>query len=155
MPDTRLPDHWLGDPRFDGLSDAGWRILTHGYMWSNRHLTDGRIPHKSLRHLGSHKQDDALVELVEMELIQIDDEAIYLDWEAQTSREAFQEQRKSTKDRVAAHRSKQRELLGNTVSSTVSNTVTEPVSNAVSRRGEARTGEDLPPYWPAEPDDIF
>ena len=147
MPDSRLPDHWLGDPRFDGLSDAGWRILTHGYMWSNRYLTDGRIPHKSLKHLGTHTQDEALAELVEMDLIQIDDEAIYLDWKSQTSRDTFLSKREATRERVAAHRSRQQELIGNTV--------TTPVTPPVSRRGEARTGEDLPLYRPAEPDDIF
>lgn len=147
MPDTRLPDHWLGDPKFDGLSDAGWRVLTHGYMWSNRHLTDGRVPYKSLKHLGTHIEDDALVELVEMGLVELDGQAIYLDWGAQTPRESFLSQREATRERVAAHRSKQKELL--------SNSVTTPVTPPVSRRGEARTGEDFSTYRPAEPDDIF
>lgn len=147
MPDTRLPDHWLGDPRFDGLSDAGWRILTHGYMWSNRYLTDGRIPHKSLRHLGTDLQDESLAELVEMGLVGLDEEAIYLDWDAQTARESFLSQRESTRERVAAHRSRQRELI--------SNAVTTPVTPPVSRRGRLGQEEDLPPSRPAEPDDIF
>lgn len=151
MPDTRLPDHWLGDPRFDGLSDAGWRIFTHGYMWSNRYLTDGRIPHKSLRHLGTHVEDDALIELVEMGLVELDGEAIYLDWGAQTSSETFLSQREAIRERVASHRSKQKELRSNSVTTPV----TTPVTNPVSRRGEARTGEDFSSYRPAEPDDIF
>ena len=155
MPDSRLPDHWLGDPRFDGLSDAGWRILTHGYMWSNRYLTDGRIPHKSLRHLGTHTQDEALAELVEMGLIELDGEAIYLDWKAQTSRETFLSQREGSRERMAARRSKQRELLSYGVTPPVTPSVTPPVSPPVSRRGEARTGEDLDTYIAAEPDDIF
>ena len=147
MPDTRLPDHWLGAPIFDGISDTAWRILTQGYMWSNRYLTDGRIPHKSLRHLGTHLEDDALNELVEVGLIELDGEAIYLDWEAQTPRATFLSQREATRERVAAHRTKQRELLGNTV--------TNPVTTPVSRRGEARKGEESPSYWPADPDEVF
>lgn len=151
MPDTRLPDHWLGDPKFDGLSDAGWRILTHGYMWSNRHLTDGRVPYKSLKHLGTHIEDDALLELVELNLIELDGEAIYLEWEAQTPRETFLKQRDSSRERMAARRSRQRELLGDGVTPPVTPSVTPPVS----RRGEARKGEDFTSYRPAEPDDIF
>lgn len=147
MPDTRLPDHWLGDPKFDGLSDAGWRILTHGYMWSNRHLTDGRVPYKSLKHLGTHIEDDALLELVEMNLIELDGEAIYLEWAAQTPRETFLKQRDSSRERMAARRSKQRELLGDGV--------TPPVTPPVSRRGEARKGEDFSSYRPADPDEVF
>jgi len=147
MPDSRLPDHWLGDPKFDGLSDAGWRILTHGYMWSNRYLTDGRIPHKSLRHLGTHTKDEALVELVEMGLVGLDEEAIYLDWDAQTARETILSQRESTRERVAAHRSRQRELIGNAV--------TTPVSPPVSRRGRLGQEEDLSQLSSTEIDERF
>ena len=152
MPDTRLPDHWLGAPQFDGLSDTAWRIFTHGYMWSNRYLTDGWIPNKSLRHLGTERGSDGLLELEEAGLIASNEEGISLDWAFQTASETFHQQRKVTRERVARHRSLEKEQLSNSVS----NAVTEPVTNAVSRRGEERRGEDEGfHYSPADEDDLF
>ena len=132
MPDTRLPDTWLGAPQFDGISDAAWRILTFGYMWSNRYLTDGRIPLKSLRHLGTNADDEALNELIELGLIGFDSEAIQLDWRAQTTKEVFLKAREATRIRVANYRAKE---------ANESNTVTNSIPNGVSRTGEARRGE--------------
>ena len=51
MVDARLPAEWLGLPRFDGLSDRAWRILTGAIMWSNAHGTDGEIPDRYTRML--------------------------------------------------------------------------------------------------------
>lgn len=143
MPDTRLPDHWLGAPQFDGLSDTAWRILTHGYMWSNRYLTDGWIPDKSLKHLGTERGSDGLLELEAAGLINSTDQGIHLDWSFQTASDTFYQQRKATKERVARHRSLEKEQLRNSVS----NAVTDPVTNSVSRRGEERRGEDENTYY--------
>jgi len=38
-----LPQNWLHDPLYWGLSDAAWRLLTHALMWSIGR-TDGHIP---------------------------------------------------------------------------------------------------------------
>lgn len=133
MPDTRLPDHWLGAPEFDGISDAAWRILTFGYMWSNRYLTDGKIPLKSIKHIGTYEGDNALSELISAGLLTVDEEYLHLDWAAQTPREAFLRGRENTRLRVAKHREEQRQIVSNAV------------TNGVSRRGEAeeRKGEDI------------
>jgi hypothetical protein len=49
MSDSRLPDSWLGNPRFDEMSDETWRVWCGGLMWSNRHGTDGLIPKRYLK----------------------------------------------------------------------------------------------------------
>lgn len=51
MTDARLPDAWLGNPRFDLLSDEAWRVFTGALMWSARNGTDGWIPERYLRAL--------------------------------------------------------------------------------------------------------
>lgn len=51
MTDARLPDPWLGNPRFGCLSDASWRLFTHALMWSNRYGTDGVVDKKFYPHL--------------------------------------------------------------------------------------------------------
>lgn len=64
--DARLPSDWLGDPRYDVLSDAEWRVFTAALMYANLHLTDGRIPEPAARLL--HPTLDAkpiLMQLVE------------------------------------------------------------------------------------------
>lgn len=111
MPDTRLPDHWLGAPQFDGLSDTAWRILTHGYMWSNRYLTDGRIPNKSLKHLGTEPGSEGLLELERAGLVTISQDEICLDWEFQTTREIFLKQKEDNRKKTAQRRSREQERL--------------------------------------------
>lgn len=44
MTDARLPDQWLGHPRFEGVQPEAWLFFTNCLMWSNRYGTDGRIP---------------------------------------------------------------------------------------------------------------
>ncbi len=44
MTDARLPDQWLGHPRFEGVQPETWLFFTNCLMWSNRYGTDGRIP---------------------------------------------------------------------------------------------------------------
>ena len=46
MTDTRLPDTWLGNPRFDNWEPETWKFFIDCLMWSNRFGTDGRIPMK-------------------------------------------------------------------------------------------------------------
>jgi hypothetical protein len=132
MPDTRLPDHWLAAPQFDGLSDSAWRIFTHGYMWSNRNLTDGWIPNKSLKHLGTVRGSDGLLELEEACLVEVSEGAIYLDWEFQTTRETFLKQKEDNRKKTAQKRAKDRERLADAESTQVST----PVTHSVGRRGQ-------------------
>jgi hypothetical protein len=44
MTDARLPDQWLGHPRFEGVQPEAWLFFTNCLMWSNRYGTDGRVP---------------------------------------------------------------------------------------------------------------
>ncbi len=44
MTDARLPDQWLGHPRFEGVQPETWVFFINCLMWSNRYGTDGRIP---------------------------------------------------------------------------------------------------------------
>ena len=132
VPDTRLPDHWLGAPQFDGLSDTAWRIFTHGYMWSNRNLTDGWIPDKSLKHLGTVRGSDGLLELERAGLVAASEGAIYLDWEFQTTREIFLKQKEDNRKKAAHKRAKDRERLAEAESTQG----TTQVTHSAGRRGE-------------------
>jgi hypothetical protein len=49
--DTRLPEHYLTDPRLDALDDAAYRVFINGLMWSVTHGTDGVLPALALRWL--------------------------------------------------------------------------------------------------------
>jgi hypothetical protein len=51
MTDARVPDHWLGKPEFDAMSDETWRVFIGALQWSNRHGTDGKIPNRYLKTL--------------------------------------------------------------------------------------------------------
>jgi hypothetical protein len=51
MADARLRDSWLGEMRFDALSDVSWRVFTSALMWSVKNGTDGYIPPRYLKHL--------------------------------------------------------------------------------------------------------
>ena len=46
MTDTRLPDTWLGNPRFDKWEPETWKFFIDCLMWSNRFGTDGHVPMK-------------------------------------------------------------------------------------------------------------
>jgi hypothetical protein len=65
MTDANLKDPWLGDPRFDALSDKAWRVFTSGLMWANRQGTDGDIPQRYLAHL--HPDGTGETELFELD----------------------------------------------------------------------------------------
>lgn len=149
MPDTRLPDHWLAAPQFDGLSDTAWRIFTHGYMWANRNLTDGWIPNKSLKHLGTERGSEGLLELERAGLVSIKDDAIYLDWEFQTSREIFTKQKEENRQKAAKKRQKDKERLAAAEHTQGSNQVT----HSIGRRGEVQ--DESIRYLPDADDEIF
>ena len=149
MPDTRLPDHWLAAPQFDGLSDTAWRIFTHGYMWSNRNLTDGWIPDKSLKHLGTERGSEGLLELERASLVEVSEGAIYLDWEFQTTRETFLKQKEDNRKKAAHKRAKDRERLADAERTQV----TTQVTHSVGRQGEEE--DESIRYSPDADDEVF
>ena len=51
MTDSRLPDEWLGHPKFDRLSDPAWRVFTCALMYCNRYGTDGRVNRMHFKYL--------------------------------------------------------------------------------------------------------
>lgn len=65
MTDARIPDQWLGDPRFDNWQPETWKFFIYCLMWSNRYLTDGQIPIKHARALALDSDLDLLVSQVE------------------------------------------------------------------------------------------
>jgi hypothetical protein len=149
MPDTRLPDHWLGAPQFDGLSDTAWRIFTHGYMWSNRNLTNGWIPEKSLKHLGTAWGSEGLLELEREGLVTLVDQAIQLNWEFQTTKETFLKQKEDNRKKSAQKRAADGERLANAERTQVSTQVT----HSVGRRGQEED-EDIR-YSSDADDEVF
>ena len=148
VPDTRLPDHWLGAPQFDGLSDTAWRIFTHGYMWSNRNLTDGWIPDKSLKHLGTVRGSDGLLELERAGLVAASEGAIYLDWEFQTTREIFLKQKEDNRKKAAHKRAKDRERLADAGRTQGTTQVTHSLGRTGQEEDEGFT------YYPDADDDV-
>jgi hypothetical protein len=147
MPDTRLPDHWLGAPQFDGLSDTAWRIFTHGYMWSNRNLTNGWIPDKSLKHLGTERGSEGLLELEREGLVTVRVESIQLDWEFQTTKDTFLKQKEDNRKKSAQKRAADRERLANAERTQVSTQVT----HSIGRRGQE---EDESIRYSSDADDV-
>jgi hypothetical protein len=57
--DARMPDRWLYQPEYDGLSDRAWRTMTSSLMWSAGQGTDGVLPVTSLRFLHPLGVDEA------------------------------------------------------------------------------------------------
>ena len=81
MTDSRLPDKWLGDPTFSGLSDPAWRLFTNALMWSNRYGTDGEIEKRFLSHLLVQGDTESQVfELVDSGLAAHSSSGITLPW---------------------------------------------------------------------------
>lgn len=75
--DARLRGDWLGQPRFDDLSDRAWRVLTVAMMWSATQGTDGVVPRRYVE-MALHPdgpQPAAVEELVAAGLAVIGDDA--------------------------------------------------------------------------------
>ncbi len=62
MADTRLKDSLIGDPKMENLTDAEWRVWTLGYVYANKHLTNGHIPARALRYLHPDGEKPVAVE---------------------------------------------------------------------------------------------
>ncbi len=51
MVNANLPDEWLGNLAFDGLSDGAWRVFTGALMHSHRQGTNGAIHKRYIANL--------------------------------------------------------------------------------------------------------
>jgi len=82
MTDSRLREEWLGNMKFDGLSDAAWRVFTNGLIWCNKNGTDGFVPNRYLKHLHPDGEQPAAYRELEDESIWKLGElgAFYADW---------------------------------------------------------------------------
>lgn len=82
MADARLRAEWLGQMRFEDLSDAAWRVFTSALMWSVGNGTDGMIPKRHLRFLHPEGVSEAVrTELVAAALwSETKDGFVMLDW---------------------------------------------------------------------------
>lgn len=83
MTDSRLPDEWLGHPKFDRLSDPAWRVFTCALMYCNRYGTDGRIDRMHFKYL--HPDGEVQIRLDELKLNDLgrydNGDFILSDWE--------------------------------------------------------------------------
>jgi hypothetical protein len=107
--DANLKDPWLGDPRFDDLSDRAWRVFTGGLMWANRQGTDGAIPQRYL--VGLHPDGAGETELFELERAGIWETTAtgrqFLEWEkqlGQSSAETVEHRKAVNRDKSARKR---------------------------------------------------
>ena len=110
MTDARLPDQWLGNPQFSGVSDGAWRAFTHALMWSNRYGTDGLIESQFLNHLlvdGDLKSH--VLELIDSGLVLPSQDGYQIPWVeyGQSPAETVQKQRLN--NRIRKQRQKEKE----------------------------------------------
>lgn len=119
MTDTRLPEQWLNNPKFDELSDTAWRVFTGGLMWSNSNATDGAIPSRYLRMLHPDgEKPNAIQELVAAGLWgESNGNYQVLDWvglgqstaaEVEERKEANRKRAQTYRDREAAKKASQK-----------------------------------------------
>ena len=102
MTDARLPDPWLGDPRFSNLSDGGWRLFTHALMWCNRYERDGHVPKQFYSHLLVEGDTvGQILELIDNKLAISTPEGFMIPWEdhGQSLAAAVQKTRAQNRER--------------------------------------------------------
>lgn len=109
MTDANLKDPWLGDPRFDDLSDRAWRVFTGGLMWANRQGTNGAIPQRYL--VGLHPDGAGDTEMFELERAGIWETTAsgkkFIEWEkqlGQSSAETVEHRKAVNRDKAARAR---------------------------------------------------
>lgn len=114
MSDARLRSEWLGQMRFDDLSDTAWRIFTSALMWSVGNGTDGVIPKRYLRYLHPEGvKPEANVEIVQAGLwTEQGDAFVLIDWAGalgQSTAEQIEKYRDDARERQRRRRERARE----------------------------------------------
>ena len=139
MTDARIPDQWLGDPRFDCWQPETWQFFTHCLMWSNRYLTDGHIPIKHARYLAQDLDLDLLVSQLESAgMCTKSNQAICLDWSAQSPRHEIEARKKKNKEKQQNYRDRQKAEITE-LKSQRSSDITGDTTGLV---GQDRLGQD-------------
>ena len=109
MTDARLPDQWLGDPKFDQWAPETWKFFIDCLMWSNRYGTDGRIPINHARALAFDLDLDLLAFQIESaEMCTRDKQAIFLDWSAQSTRQEVEARKNANRIKQQNFRDKKK-----------------------------------------------
>ena len=143
MTDARLPDQWLGDPRFDCWQPETWLFFAHCLMWSNRYLTDGHIPIKHARYLAQDLDLDLLVAQLESAgMCTKTHQAICLDWSAQSPRHEIEARKTANRNKQRNYREKQKaevDELRSQVSGDITGYTTGDITGLV---GQDRLGQD-------------
>ena len=133
MTDTRLPDQWLGNPRFDDWEPETWKFFIDCLMWSNRFGTDGRIPMKHALALSVHiNLDVAILQMERAQVCERTGDFIQFFWA-----EIGQSPAEEVEERRRKNREKQRNLRARRM--TVSNDITGDITGYV---GQDRLGQD-------------
>jgi hypothetical protein len=93
---TWLPDEFADRPGILALSDAAFRANIEATVWSNKQLTDGRVPRerRALRRILSVDDIDAAVnELVKASVWTESDDDYQVDWSHQETKEKVTEKK--------------------------------------------------------------
>lgn len=143
MTDARLPDKWLGDPRFEDLEPETWTFFTKCLMWSNRYGTDGVIPIRyASRIIGSGNLDFFLMQLEASELAKKDRHNIFFPWDHLGQSTAAEVEDRRRKNRIAQAEKRLRDLTKSSSvrgSKYISNDVSADISPDV---GQGRLGQE-------------
>lgn len=116
MTDARLRSEWLGQMKFDDLSDKAWRVFTLGLMWSVEQGTDGFIPKRYLKTLHPDGEDaSAFEEIRNAGLWLIGELGVqFLDWDGslgQSTAEQIEAYKSNARKRQRAYRERERQKL--------------------------------------------
>lgn len=147
MTDTRLPDHWLLNPKLDRLSDGAWRVLTRTLMFCNQQGTDGEIESLYLHHVYPWGNPEPfLQELINIGWLQKNENGYSVpDWEGKGQATAAQVAAWRESARIRQRRSRERKQTPQ--SQVVSGDVTRDVGQEQDRNrtGQAKYEETI---WP-------
>lgn len=136
----------LTDDKLFAVDGEAFRALFMGLAYCAEHLTDGHIPKRAQRLVGS---DDAMAQLVAEGLIEETEGGWLIPkyLEHQRSRDQVMAERKAARDRQARRRKRT-----NGGSHAVTPPVSPPVGNGAGSVTEESRGEEIPPKAPRPSD---
>jgi hypothetical protein len=130
MTDARLPDQWLGNPRFDEWEPETWKFFIDCLMWSNRFGTDGRIPRNHALRMSMGLDLDLIEkQLIDANVCVSNGRVIEFHWEA-----LGQSWAADVEARKQKNREKQRVSRARRSDVSLANHVSSPATSAVVRQ---------------------
>ena len=139
MTDTRLPDKWLGDPKFDEWQPETWKFFIDCLMWSNRYGTDGRIPMLHVQKLAFDWNTEFMLgQLKSADICVVSKHEIQFDWVelGQSLAADVEDRRQKNRQKQQTYRDKQ--ITAKETASS-SSSVTGDITGDV---GQGRLGQD-------------